>query len=128
MTAPVRQRRPGVLLERHAEQIRHDVAGHVVRGRSKPPGDDHDVGRAHGVAQRTRKAGRLVPHHQLLDDVDTDRIEPIGNEQRVRVGLVGRQELRPDGDDHGGCRAAAALPPHPSITAGATATPTRTVT
>ena len=109
------------------EQLRDDVTRHVVGRRPEPPGDDHDVGHAQRMAQGAGKADRLVAHHQLLDDVDPDRVEPVGDEQRVGVRLVRRQQLGAHGNDRGGRRRARSSLRHPSITAGATAATSRTV-
>jgi len=55
----------------------------------------------------------IVARHAFHDDVDTERVELTGQEQRVRVEAKGGQELAANGND---CRASERL--HASQPAG----------
>ena len=88
-------------VERHSQGTRDRVAGDVIFGRAQAAGG-HDHVRP--VERTTEQLGNLVDvvsGNHLQPDVDTNFIQPLGNEQRVRVDAERRQQLSADRNDAG---------------------------
>ena len=88
-------------LERHPEHPRQGVPGDVIFGRAKTAGADNQIDRLERRRQYPRQFVDRVADHHLQTDIAADGVEPLRDEERVRIDAKWRQHLAADGDDPG---------------------------
>ena len=88
-------------VERQRERSREGVARDVVLGRAEAAGRDDQVDGPERGRQHLRELLDIVAEHGLQADVVADRVEPLGDRERVRVDAEWRQQLAADRDDAG---------------------------
>ena len=89
------------IVEGHPEHARHRVARDVVLGRTEPAGADDQIDR---VERRRQHLGQLVDgiaDHDLQANVVADGVQPLRDDERVRVDAKWRQHFAADGNDPG---------------------------
>jgi hypothetical protein len=90
-----------ILAQRAIEHGGHDLTRHIVVGRTETPAADDEVGTRPRQADRLRELVAIVANDGLVDHLDADTIELIGDEQRVGIDARGRQQLAADGENRG---------------------------
>ncbi len=93
-----------VEVERNLKQPRDGGSRDVVLGGAEPAGHHDQVGPSECRPQQLGELLDVVAGDQLEPHVDADFVEPLGDEQRIRIDAEGRQHLRADGDDTGSHR------------------------
>jgi len=88
-----------ILLEGPAQPARAGLAGHVVGGRTQAAADQHQLGAAGRLGERSGDLRLLVADHRLVAERDAVALEHRGQTKRVGVEPVGRQQLGADRQD-----------------------------
>jgi len=86
-------------VELDAERVGDAVAREVVFGGTESAGGDDDVSAGERDADGGGEVRGVVAEDGLEGDGNTERVETVGEEERVGVGAVRRQHLGADGDD-----------------------------
>ena len=77
------------------------VLGQIVTGGAQAAGGDEDVGPPLGNLHRGAQPLRVVAHHRVVEDVDADAAESLGDHLGVGVGDVAEEQLGAHGDEFG---------------------------
>ena len=72
----------------------------VFRG-TEAAGDDNELGSVHCPTEHGSQAFGLVAHDRFVSDFDAQSIEFLGEEERVGVHPLGREQLGSHGDNFG---------------------------
>ena len=88
-----------VILERTADEVCDDVAREIVVCRAEPAGQDQQIGSVERVRHDRLQHVPVVARNRLTLEIDTDLVQPLGDEERVRVDVRRRQHLAADSDD-----------------------------
>ena len=88
-------------LQLQAEGLCQRVLGQVIAGGAQPAGGDDDVRPLLRYFNALLKPAGVVAHHRVIEHIDADACQRLGNISRIRVGDVAQQQLRPDGNDFG---------------------------
>jgi len=91
----------GVLAQLPVERGRHHLTRHVIVGRAQSAREDDEVGPREGRPEQVRELLSIVAGDGLHHDVDAERVQMPGDEERVGVDTKGRQELAADRNDPG---------------------------
>ncbi len=83
------------------------VAGHIVVGGTEAAGQDDEVDALERAPEMPRDLAPVVADHGLRPQLDAERREALGEEQRVGVEAGRAQQLAADRDDLGGAAAGA---------------------
>jgi hypothetical protein len=89
----------GVLHQRAADHVGHDDAREIVVGRPQAAAADHEIDAGQRVAYGVLELQPIVADDGLEHDVDTQPIQLVCDEQRIRIGSRRRQQLASDGED-----------------------------
>ena len=87
--------------QRQAESLRQQLLGQVVAGRAQAAGGDDDVCPGLGGLYALLHPLRVVPNHRVIEHVDADLGQQLGNVPSVGIGDVAQQQLSAHGDDLG---------------------------
>src|SRR4029077_4863595 len=87
------------------ERLRQPLPGDVVLRRAQTARDDEHVGPVERLAEDAGDAVEVVPHRRVVEDVDPDLCQALGDVAGVVVRDLAEQDLRSHADDLG---------PHPA--------------
>ena len=85
-----------------AEGLRQGHLGQVVAGGAQTAGGDDDVGTGPGNFHRLADPLGVIPHHRVVEDVDAQLGQALGDHLGVGVGDISQQQLGADGDEFSG--------------------------
>ena len=88
-------------LQLQAEGLCQRVLGQVIAGGAQPAGGDDDVRPLLRYFNALLKPAGVVAHHRVIEHIDADACQRLGNISCIRVGDVAQQQLRSDGDNLG---------------------------
>ncbi len=88
-------------LERYLENAGNRVPCDVVLRRTEPTGRDDQIDVAECAGQRLRQFVDVVADDTFQADVTADRVEALGDRQRIGIDAKRRQQLAADRDDAG---------------------------
>ena len=83
------------------QRVGHRLARHVVFGGAEAAGQDHDAGMAQRGLDGVGQQRAIVADDQLPPHFDAQRVQLIGDVQRIGVDALRGQHLRPNSDDLG---------------------------
>ena len=82
-----------------AEQVGDGFAREIVQRGAQAAGRDHQFDAVERAAEGVANVVVLVADHGFAGDGDAQMVEPLGEEKRVGIDAVGREQFRADGDD-----------------------------
>ena len=86
----------GVIIQRAADEIGDNIARQVVVGRSEAARHDEQVASAQRVGDDCLQGNAIVAGNRLALQIDSELIQSLGDEQRVRVDVSRCQHLTAD--------------------------------
>ena len=89
----------GIQHELAAEQVGHRFAREIVQRRAQATGRDHQFDAVERAAEGVANVVVLVADHGFAGHGDAESVEPLGEEKRVGIDAVGREQFRTDRDD-----------------------------
>ena len=90
-----------VHVERKLQHTRHRVPRNVVLGGAQTAGHHDQLGPGERAFQHIGQLIDVIADDRFEPHIESDRVQPLCDDERVGVGAKGRQHLASDGDDAG---------------------------